>query len=277
MSEHLLNDAGVGGDVELLLLHGWGFTAEVWDGFAHGKSRGYRVRTLDWVAEDPGRKTEEGRAKTLEALSELDKIVESVARSVPQPAFWVGWSLGATVALCLALRYPRLVRGLVMLCGTPCFVQHADWPHAVEEEVLAQFESELRQDQRTALARFVSLQTQGSASAHRDARILRRQLSHHGEQSLARLLAGLQLLRDVDLRQQLAALRLPVLLLHGQHDALVPPAVGAALVQRLPHASAHVVLGAAHVPFISHPQEVWASIDTFVSSCSADAAAGGAT
>ena len=67
----------------------------------------------------------------------------------------------------------------------------------------------------------------------------------------------------IDLRAQLPQIQLPVLVIHGEHDRLLPLDAARWLVGQLPNARLHVVSGAGHVPTVTHPDEVAAAIDSF--------------
>lgn len=62
--------------------------------------------------------------------------------------------------------------------------------------------------------------------------------------------------------EEYPALDLPVELLHGTADTIVPAAIHAIpLSQRLPDANLVLVDGMAHMPHHTHPDEVAAAID----------------
>jgi pimeloyl-ACP methyl ester carboxylesterase len=55
----------------------------------------------------------------------------------------------------------------------------------------------------------------------------------------------------------------PALVIAGDRDMLTPVAAARYLASALPHASLVVIPGAAHTPFLSHPQAVTAALDVF--------------
>jgi pimeloyl-ACP methyl ester carboxylesterase len=65
--------------------------------------------------------------------------------------------------------------------------------------------------------------------------------------------AARDLLAD-DLRAELEGIRAPTLLVWGQRDALVPPALAAAFTGAIADARVVVLPGAAHVPMVERPQ-----------------------
>jgi pimeloyl-[acyl-carrier protein] methyl ester esterase len=73
---------------------------------------------------------------------------------------------------------------------------------------------------------------------------------------LTALEEGLRLLRETDLRDVLADVRQPTLVIHGDRDELVPFAAGEYLRRCLPHGALQAIPGAAHAPFVSAPDDI---------------------
>jgi pimeloyl-[acyl-carrier protein] methyl ester esterase len=67
------------------------------------------------------------------------------------------------------------------------------------------------------------------------------------------LRGGLEILRDVDMRGELRDIMQPTLTIAGERDKLTPPQASHYLAQALPAARAVEIAGAAHAPFLSHP------------------------
>jgi pimeloyl-[acyl-carrier protein] methyl ester esterase len=254
MSLHV-ETRGAGRDV--VLLHGWGLHGGVWSGVLPALAEHYRVHCVDL----PGF----GRSRAAwRAGSDLGALAEQLLAAVPQPAVWVGWSLGGLLALAAAQRAAHAVSALVLIGSTPRFVQADDWRCAMPGATLQQFADELARDYRTTLMRFLSLQF-GSGEAERAAlRALRAQLLAHGEPAPEALRAGLTLLATSDVRGMLPMLDVPALVLHGQRDRLAPVAAGEYLAAHLPRAHWVAIAGAGHAPFLSHAGDSLAAIHAFL-------------
>ncbi len=239
----------------LVLLHGWGMNSAVWGGVAERLAENRRVILIDLPGHGGSPFTSE------RSLREWADACLAVA---PERAVWIGWSLGAQVALQVALDQPERVQKLISLAGTPRFVQGESWPHAMEDKTLGQFATSLRKDHRKTLERFLALQVRGSDEARTILRTLKiRLMERPGPQPTA-LETGLSLLKNVDLREDLAALQMPTLWLYGERDTLVPAAAADLLLAILPRAEVYRIAGAAHAPFLSHQDETLALIETFL-------------
>lgn len=251
--------AGPGG---VVLLHGWGMTPAVWapiQSMLGGRSS---------VA--PALPGHAGAAPA--PAAEIAAWSSQLATPLPHAATVVGWSLGALLALELARRYPDRVARLVLIGGTARFVAidtpAADaWPGLAAATVAA-FRAGFAHAPRATLKRFLALQCLGEA----DRRSLLTQLGAAltpldvreqnaldgsppataaaaetpPDPAWAALADGLTLLADTDLRPTLAQIEQPCLLIHGEHDALMPVTAARAMARALPDARLEILPGSGH-------------------------------
>jgi len=240
----------------LVLLHGWGMNAAVWEGLPTALTEGRR----QWWIELPGH----GAGPFRPHHDSRAAWADACLASAPERAVWIGWSLGGLIALEAVLKAPGRIQALVLLTATPRFVRAPDWPAAMDAGVLAQFHNSLSADPTGTLDRFLALQVMGSEAARNTLRILRRELARRPPPLPAALALGLDLLRDTDLRGRIGALACPTLWLFGQRDTLVPAATSEGIARLLPQARRRVIAGAAHAPFLSHPEETGGAIADFL-------------
>ncbi|MHA7848981.1 pimeloyl-ACP methyl ester esterase BioH [Serratia sp. D1N4] len=241
------------GDRDLVLLHGWGLNAEVWGCILERLTPHFRVHLVDL----PGY----GRSQGYGALS-LPQMADILLAAAPARAYWLGWSLGGLVAGQIALTQPERVVGLITVASSPCFAAQEDWP-GIRPEVLSGFKQQLSEDFNRTVERFLALQTLGTESARQDARLLKTVVLNQPMPGVAVLNSGLDILRTVDQRQQLAKPAMPVLRIYGYLDGLVPRKVATLLDERWPQSSSVVIPKAAHAPFVSHPEEFTSIINQF--------------
>ncbi|KPK12221.1 MAG: hypothetical protein AMJ68_02565 [Acidithiobacillales bacterium SG8_45] len=254
MTSLYYEQSGTGPD--LILLHGWGLHGGAFRGLMDALSDEFCVTAIDL----PGF----GRSPAGSETMSLDDTADSIANLIAKPAVWLGWSLGGLVAMRLATRHRDLVRGMVLVAATPRFVQASDWSSGMAPETFSSFADGLSDDYRATLKRFVSLQTDSGSASRELIRQLREEVFKHGEPNVESLAAGLELLRNTDLRQSLSETKVPALLIHGDQDRLTPAAASEYLAQTLPGAEMLLVKGAGHAPFVSHTDSVAASIRGFI-------------
>ncbi len=240
----------------VVLVHGWGSHGGIWSDIARELAAHARVIVPDL----PGH----GRSRNFlprEFTAEI--LAEEVQHMLPEPATWVGWSLGGFVTLAAAQEFPHRVAQLALVGATPKYVQADGWPHAMPPAVLEQFARNLEQDYVGTLTRFLSLQV--AAGEDRDVlRRLREEMFRYGEPPTAALHAGLRLLRDDDRRAALRGIAQPALVLHGERDRIVPAGAARFLAEHLAVARLELIRSAGHAPFLSHPVEFLKSLRGFI-------------
>ncbi len=247
-----IRTAGSGPD--LVLLHGWGMGAGIWDELAAVLAARFRVHAVDL----PGY----GDSASCSPYSP-ERIAGELACNLPPRCGVCGWSMGGQVALAWAHRAPWQVSQLALIATTPSFVQRSDWPHAVDAAVLREFAQLLTADLDGTLRRFLALQSLGDTQARKVAAGLRAHLQRGARPPASVLADGLALLLGTDLRAMLGAIALPALVLHGDRDPLAPLAAGEFLCKALPNARLAVVKGASHAPFVSRVQETGTLLEEF--------------
>ncbi|WP_312118596.1 pimeloyl-ACP methyl ester esterase BioH [Kosakonia cowanii] len=232
------------GDAHLVLLHGWGLNAQVWDCITAELSSHFTLHLVDL----PGY----GRSRGFGAQT-LAQMAQCVLAQAPEKAIWLGWSLGGLVASQIALQAPERVSALVTVASSPCFSARDAWP-GIKPEVLAGFQHQLSEDFQRTVERFLALQTMGSDTARQDARLLKSAVLSLDMPSTEVLNGGLEILKTVDLREALQNLSLPFLRLYGHLDGLVPRKIVPLLDEMWPASESIIFPKAAHAPFVSHPQ-----------------------
>lgn len=242
----------------LVLLHGWAMHAGAWGPLPARLARRHRVHAVDL----PGH----GHSPPLPAftLDDVVKVVDAAFAAQTQPLTVVGWSLGGLVAMRWALTAPARVTRLALVATTPRFVAGDDWPHAMALRTLERFADELHVSWQSAVQRFLSLQVHGSEHGRATLAWMREHLLARGEPSPRSLSGALEVLARTDLRAAVATLAQPTLVITGSRDTLMLPEAGAWLARHLPHARCVTIGGAAHVPFLSHPDVFAAALERFL-------------
>ena len=231
---------------DLVLLHGWGLHSIVWDDVMPGLLERFRVTVVDL----PGM----GQSPLPSGNYDLDFVVAQVRRVLPERCHLMGWSLGGLVALALAAREPERIASLTTVATTPRFVAAEDWPAAMAPEILAKFAEVLEEDQEGTLVRFLALNCKDADTMREDVRKLRDILYFCGLPAGRALRGGLEILRDTDLRDELSGLTMPVQMIFGEQDNIVPAAVLPEIEHIAPDVELALLKGLAHVPHVSAPE-----------------------
>lgn len=239
----------------LVLVHGWGMNAHVFDGLAESLADDFEVHALNL----PGHG---GRAAL--PRNTLQDWADDLAQQLPERATLLGWSLGGQVAMRAALDHPYRITRLILLASTPRFIKTEGWEYGMTLADLEDFGSALLADPHATLLRFLSLQTRGMPGQKAMLQQLRQTLLAAPSAENSALAAGLAILCDTDLRAELSQLMQPALVLHGALDMLAPAAAGEWLADNLRDAQHLEWARAAHAPHLSHGEDVATAIRRFM-------------
>ncbi|MGR5450757.1 pimeloyl-ACP methyl ester esterase BioH [Vibrio sp. PNB22_3_1] len=226
---------------ELVLLHGWGMNGAVWQQTVESLQPYFRLHVVDL----PGY----GHSAEHHA-QDLAQIAEMVLQGAPSKAVWLGWSLGGLVATHIALNTPERVSKLITVASSPKFAAERPW-RGIQPNVLSAFTEQLMEDFSLTVERFMALQAMGSPSARQDVKQLKQAVLSRPQPNPDSLLVGLNILADVDLRDALTALTMPMLRLYGRLDGLVPIKVATDLNEQLPNTQQFVFNQSSHAPFMT--------------------------
>ena len=238
----------------LVLLHGWGFTAAVWDALRPHLAQHFNVTALNL----PGY----ADAAPIEQMHDLVALADDVVQRAPLHATWLGWSLGGMVALQAAAMFPQRVQQLVLVGSTPRFVEEGDWLDAVRKSVLHNFAQELVHARDSVIGRFLSLQFLGVPGGREQARTILAAQAQDPEPGV--LEGGLSILEHADLRPLLPRIHQPTLWLTGEKDRLTPPQAAAHAAASMPNAIAEAWPAAGHAPFLVEPASLARRVYDFV-------------
>jgi len=242
----------------LVLLHGWAMHSGIWGPIVGRLAERFRVHAIDL----PGH----GHSALGQPFT-LDSACAAVARSVPAdagPLIVVGWSLGGLIAMRWARQEPARVRRLALVATTPRFVAAPDWPHGTSAQTLARFGDELSVAWKLTIQRFLALQLQGSDHGKATLATMRRQIFERGAPVPDALFGALDAIVTADLRAEVPHIAQAALVIGGSRDTLALPGATRWLGEHLPDARLVSIEGAAHVPFLSHPDTFAAALDDFV-------------
>ena len=244
----------LGDGPDVFMVHGWGMHSGVWRNFAKSLACRFRLTLVDL----PGH----GESGMVDDYT-IEGICAALVEAAPERAHWLGWSLGAKVALCAANRYPERVCSLTMMAGSARFARAADWPYAMDPVLLSRFAEDLISNYHETLAKFLGLQTWGLEHARAVLKDLRASFAECAAPEETALRAGLDILRHADLRPDLERLAAPLLILLGARDRLAPPQAGEAMCEIYRNGELIVFENAAHTPFLTHESECVQALTEF--------------
>ncbi len=251
----------IGTGPNLVLIHGWGMNGSVWHPLVKRLSKNFTLHIVDL----PGM----GFSQIISPYH-LYSIAEKVAEMLPNNTAMLGWSLGGQVAIRIALDQPEVVKQLVLVGATPCFVNvsglsnQAHWQFGVEPAVFQQFAKSVQLDYQKTMTQFLSLQCMGAKDAGSTIRLLKKKFAERPAPTQQLLQDALEILVKTDLRNEILTLNNPTLIIHGDKDTLVPLQAANWMRQHMPNALMRVIAGAAHAPFLSHQDAFMDTLENFL-------------
>ncbi|SMN10647.1 Biotin synthesis protein BioH [uncultured Candidatus Thioglobus sp.] len=193
----------------MVLLHGWGFNSELFNSLIAQYQQQYRITKIDL----PGHgRSDEVAGGIDEWCDEIIKILHE--KSIKNPIL-LGWSLGGLLAIKIASQIP--IERLILVATTPKFVRIKDWQYGIEADNFRQFSTALSLNLSKGLKRFVSLQTDNKTQL----KLLAQSIDALPTTTIA-LNQGLEILLTTDLVQLFKQLTIPMQVILGNRDTLVP-------------------------------------------------------
>ena len=245
----------IGQGQPLVLLHGWGMHSGVWQPLIKKLSAQYMLYLVDL----PGM----GNSRPIEPYH-LHALADEVAQVIPGVSDVLGWSLGGLVAQRIALNQPDRIRRLVLVGSTPCFVNKAGWDAGISPNNFETFADNVNSDYKATILQFLTLQCMKADDARSTLKQLRSSFETRPTPTQTTLQRALQILLDADLRHEVANIRKPTLLIHGDRDTLAPVQAAHWMMQQLPQGFLRVMSGSAHAPFLSHSAQFIAALNQFL-------------
>ena len=213
--------------MKLMILNGWAASPHAWD--------------LCCCAVGPD-------VRIFSYLEQLDLEPEKALEAAKEPVVVMGWSMGGSGALRLACRYPKKIRGLVLLAATPRMMAANNWAGMSERRIKA-FEGAAK---ITHGESFFELPP-GKPNPYRT----------DTDENLAR---GIVYLRETDLRLELIDLlasgkaTFPVKVFQSERDGIVRPENATFLKAVFPQAEVTMVPGSEHALPVEIPEEIDAAV-----------------
>lgn len=214
----------------LLLIHGLGARSEDWTPEMPAYTKGgFRVYAIDLLGY--GRTDRPNIAYTIEQQADL--IHGFLGAVHVEQADVIGWSMGGWVALEFALQHPESVRRLVAMDSAGLKFRTSLTPDVLEPQTVPQLQrlEALLMPHTYYIPAFFQRGLLRAMERNRP-------VVHRTMESI---------LKEDDLNSRLGQLRMPVLLVWGAHDDLMPPSVGLRMHERIPQSVLEEYAGCGHM------------------------------
>ncbi len=245
-----VNAAQTGEGPPLVLFHSLLSDRASFDAIAPKLSQSFRVI----IPELPGF----GRSQAVSGdLADVaDRMAEAVKEAAGE-AIVLGNGYGGFVALQMAIRHPGIATKLILAdCGAAFSEQGRE---AFRNMAAASKAKGLAAITDVAMRRLFAPEFQAQ---HPDLMADRREAFLRTDPDVFR--AACDALARLDLRPELGKVKVPVLVLVGEHDEATPPPMSHEMAAGLPQARLKIIAGCAHVPQLQAPEVFLAAIGDFL-------------
>jgi len=229
----------------IVLVHSLALDRGTWDGVVRGLRPHAEIVTYD--CRGHGRSARLAGPFTVQWFArDLGELLDRVGW---RDATIAGCSMGGCVALAFAALYPARASRLGLIDTTAwygpdaaaAFARRADAARAAGMRGLVDFQ----------LTRWVSDELRAAPTEP-----LRRATAVFLDNDVACYASSCALLGAVDLRPHLAALRMPVTIVVGEHDSATPVAMARDMHRAIPQSTLTVLPNARHLTPIEHPDRI---------------------
>lgn len=198
----------VGNGPDLVLLHGWGFSSDIFEPLIERYKEDYRITAIDL----PGH----GRSDDIDGG--IDEWCNAIINLLPKNTTILGSSLGGLLAI--KITSIASIKHLVLVGASPSLTNHKNWQYGMEAEVFNRFASDLKQNHSKTLKRFVSLQS-------KDKDLMKMLYAGIEKYPLSAnaMMQGLSILLNTDLQEAFKAISTPKSVILGELDMLVPRSI----------------------------------------------------
>ncbi|WP_025035664.1 alpha/beta fold hydrolase [Bradyrhizobium sp. DOA9] len=201
-----------------------------------------------------------GRSRAVEGglAAVADRMAEAVRDAAGgAPAIVLGNGYGGFVALQMAIRHKEIAARLILADSGAVFSESGR--EAFRNMAKVSREKGLEAVADVAMRRLFAPEFQ---VRHPDLMQDRRAAFLRTDPDVFR--SACVALAGLDLRAELAAVTVPVLVLVGEHDEATPPPMSHELVAGLPRAELKVIPGCAHVPQLQSPRQFLEALEGFL-------------
>jgi len=239
----------------VILLHGWMESWAVWRQTIEALGKEFRTYALDFWGFGESDPTK-GHTYTVDNYVDMVNSFIDNLGIVRAPL--VGHSMGGTVALSTAIRYPEKIVKVVVI-GSP--IHGASLHFLLKLSGVPQLAGLLFK--LPPMLNFFTLLT--CFLATRQGRALYRMVkSENHEISMHSFFTSIGTLRRTDLRPELAKIHTPTLGIYGKWDYIVHPNQGKALKGSVPTAQIAMYNNSGHMPMMDEPDRLIRDVRDFL-------------
>ena len=242
----------------LLLIHGFPLNREMWHPQIETLSSIMKVIAPDLRGH--------GRSPPTSGPYPMDLLADDCAAvlnslGIDKPAIVCGLSMGGYVAFALFRRYPSLIRGMI-LAATRAGADSPETKENREKAAASVEENGIQNVVDSMLPRLLAPQTYSEQPKLVEK--VKTIMDQTSSQGMVAALKGMK--TRTDATPILEEINIPVLILHGADDQLIPPSEAELMHSRIEGSQMEVIPNASHLPNLEQPGEFNQAVTRFLNS-----------
>jgi len=245
-----------GTGIPLLLIHGFPFSGKMWIGQLDKLSASARVVALDLpgFGDSPAG---EGRASVDQYAEDCFAVLDAL--DIMEPAVIAGLSMGGYIALAAARMVPLRIRGLV-LASTRAGADSAEGKTSRDKTIAQVKEAGASVVADSMYPKLLSPHSYNDKPAvAEELKEIMRGATPEG------VIAALTAMRDrPDATEELVNLHMPVLIIHGKDDQIIPSLEAEVMAKAIPNNDLRLIDKAGHLPNLEQPEEFDRIVEKFL-------------
>ena len=226
-------------DMDCILLHGWGVTHRVWQGFV-AKFNGFDNVLMPCLYDISKKSKDKG----------FGSIADTLSRIIKKDSVVIAWSIGGLIALRL-MPLTKKIKAVIFIASTPCFLNKEEWPNAIQKNKLDELTKRFSEDTKSALNNFSGLVAAGDPAPLETNKYIRKNLAKETEKEI--LSCRLREMGADDQRKKFMEIEIPSNMILGRNDVLIKHKIQNQMKALNPNTQISIVENCGHAPFISKP------------------------
>jgi pimeloyl-[acyl-carrier protein] methyl ester esterase len=220
----------IGQGPDLVLLHGWGFSSDIFESLVERYKSEYRITVIDL----PGH----GRSNDVDGG--INEWCDAIIPLLPNNTNLLGSSLGGLLAIKITSMIT--IKHLILVGASPSLSNHKNWHYGMEADVFNRFAEDLQLNYSKTLRRFVSLQSKDKSLM----KTLFAGIEKYPPSANA-MTQGLNILLNTDLQETFKTINIEKSVILGELDMFVPRTIEP---WYRAHGAQTKLLRTGHLPFL---------------------------
>lgn len=257
------NNVRIGGQGQKVLVfaHGFGCDQYVWNQIAPAFESKYRVVLFDYVGSGRSDKSAYSKERYRSLHGYKEDLLELCDALSLENIVFIGHSVSSMIGALAAVERPGLMKNLIMIGPSPHFLNGEGYKGGFEKEDIEGMLQMIKGDYNE-FARFLSPVVMQNASRPHLAADFERLLCQNDPDIISDF-AEATFLSDV--REDLAKVTVPTLILQTRNDAVAPESVGEYVHSQLQNSEYKLMEAEGHSPHVSDAEETISKIAEYLS------------